>query len=383
MFDKYFDSSTVYHLVPHAPASQAPINPTGLSVSIPIDQEAPSGSHSPSSLDHQSSSVCQGVVAEHLFEVNPFTATDPEPFVNVFAPDHNSEASSSGLEAIRIFLANAASKNMTVYQMDMKTTFLDGELKEEVYVSQPEGFVDPDRPHHIYRLKKALYRLKQAPRAWYDTLSKFLLAQGFSKDIMADVNAPIEQAPAVAPPTRTDEQILPRIRWVPIGKSNCYLDAEKSQSNPIYKIAVDILKHTNFFRAFTASSTIPAIYIQQFWDTICYDRTDGGYKCQLDEQWFNLTKDTLRDALQITPVNNNKAFSSPPTQDTLINFVNVSNLIQGLESGEPPVLTDSVGASSIELISIMSERPKEQKGVNLDGRFRNELITNDIEGSSC
>ncbi|GJU72681.1 hypothetical protein Tco_1264086 [Tanacetum coccineum] len=139
---------------------------------------------------------------------------------------------------------------------------------------------------------------------------------------MADVNAPVEQAPAVAPPTRTDEQILPRIRWVPIGKSNCYLDAEKSQSNPIYKIAVDILKHTNFFRAFTASSTIPAIYIQQFWDTICYDRTDGGYKCQLDEQWFNLTKDTLRDALQITPVNNNKAFSSPPTQDTLINFVN-------------------------------------------------------------
>ncbi|GKA71606.1 hypothetical protein Tco_0777745 [Tanacetum coccineum] len=143
-----------------------------------------------------------------------------------------------------------------------------------------------------------------------------------SQNIMADVNAPVEQAPAVAPPTRTDEQILPRIRWVPIGKSNCYLDAEKSQSNPIYKIAVDILKHTNFFRAFTASSTIPAIYIQQFWDTICYDRTDGGYKCQLDEQWFNLTKDTLRDALQITPVNNNKAFSSPPTQDTLINFVN-------------------------------------------------------------
>ncbi|GJY14152.1 hypothetical protein Tco_0383461 [Tanacetum coccineum] len=139
---------------------------------------------------------------------------------------------------------------------------------------------------------------------------------------MADVNAPVEQAHVVAPPIRTDEQILPRIRWVPIGKSNCYLDAEKSQSNPIYKIAVDILKQTNFFRAFTASSTIPAIYIQQFWDTICYDRTNGGYKCQLDEQWFNLTKDTLRDALQITPVNNNKVFSSPLTQDTLINFVN-------------------------------------------------------------
>ncbi|GJS88263.1 retrovirus-related pol polyprotein from transposon TNT 1-94 [Tanacetum coccineum] len=81
------------------------------------------------------------------------------------------------LEAIRIFLANAASKNMTVYQMDVKITFLNGELKEEVYVSQPEGFVDQDRPHHVYRPKKALYGLKQAPRAWYDTLSKFLLAQ--------------------------------------------------------------------------------------------------------------------------------------------------------------------------------------------------------------
>ncbi|GJR43040.1 retrovirus-related pol polyprotein from transposon TNT 1-94 [Tanacetum coccineum] len=88
------------------------------------------------------------------------------------------------LEAIRIFLANAASKNMTVYQMDVKTAFLNGELKEEVYVSQPEGFVDPDRPNHVYRLKKALYGLKQAPRAWYDTLSKFLLAQGFSKGVV-------------------------------------------------------------------------------------------------------------------------------------------------------------------------------------------------------
>ncbi|GKD75763.1 hypothetical protein Tco_1334045 [Tanacetum coccineum] len=77
-----------------------------------------------------------------------------------------------------------------------------------------------------------------------------------------------EQAPAMAPPTRTDDQILPRSSWVPVGKSNCYLDVEKSQSNPIYKIAVDILKHTNFFRAFIASSTFPSIYIYQFWDTV-------------------------------------------------------------------------------------------------------------------
>ena len=88
------------------------------------------------------------------------------------------------IEAIRIFLAYAASHNMIVYQMDIKTAFLNGELKEEVYVTQPEGFVDPERPNHVYRLKKALYGLKQAPRAWYDTLSKFLLTNGFSKGVI-------------------------------------------------------------------------------------------------------------------------------------------------------------------------------------------------------
>nr|GEY74012.1 monodehydroascorbate reductase [Tanacetum cinerariifolium] len=102
----------------------------------------------------------------------------------------------------------------------------------------------------------------------------------------------------------------------------CYLDLEKSQGNPIYKIAVDLLKNTNFFRAFTASSTIPSIYIQQFWDTIQYDKKAGSYMCQLDEQWFILTKDTLREALQITPINNNQPFVAPPSSDALINFVN-------------------------------------------------------------
>ncbi|GJX13691.1 monodehydroascorbate reductase [Tanacetum coccineum] len=137
-----------------------------------------------------------------------------------------------------------------------------------------------------------------------------------------NVNAPAKQAPAMAPPTRTDDQILPRSSWVPVGKSNFYLDVEKSQSNPIYKIVVDILKHTNLFRAFTTSSTISSIYIQQFWDTIRYVKNTGSYSCQLDEQWFDLNKDTLRDALQITPFDNNKPFSSPPTPDALINFVN-------------------------------------------------------------
>ncbi|GJR71545.1 retrovirus-related pol polyprotein from transposon TNT 1-94 [Tanacetum coccineum] len=88
------------------------------------------------------------------------------------------------LEAIRIFLAFAAHINMVVYQMDVKTSFLNGNLREEVYVSQPDGFVDPDNPNHVYKLKKALYGLKQAPRAWYDMLSSFLISQDFSKGSM-------------------------------------------------------------------------------------------------------------------------------------------------------------------------------------------------------
>nr|GEV05917.1 hypothetical protein [Tanacetum cinerariifolium] len=116
-----------------------------------------------------------------------------------------------------------------------------------------------------------------------------------SSNTMADVNvnAHAEQAPAMALPTRTDDQILHHSGW-----------------------------HTNFFRAFTTSLTIPSIYIQQFWDTVQYVKNTKSYSCQLDEQWFDLNKNTLRDALQITLVDNNNSFSSPPTPDVLINFVN-------------------------------------------------------------
>ncbi|GKF77858.1 retrovirus-related pol polyprotein from transposon TNT 1-94, partial [Tanacetum coccineum] len=92
------------------------------------------------------------------------------------------------IEAIRIFIANTAHKNMTVYQMDVKTAFLSGVLREEVHISQPEGFVDQDHPNHVYRQKKALYGLKQASRALYDLLSKLLLYQKFSK---GDVDPPL------------------------------------------------------------------------------------------------------------------------------------------------------------------------------------------------
>ncbi|GKD62551.1 retrovirus-related pol polyprotein from transposon TNT 1-94, partial [Tanacetum coccineum] len=139
---------------------------------------------------------------------------------------------------------------------------------------------------------------KALPRERFE----FLLPRLGMKNTMVDVNvnAPAEQAPAMAPPARTDDQILPRIRWVPIGKSNCYLDVERSQSNPIYKIAVDILTQTKLFRAFVASSTIPSIYIQQFWDTIQHTQRRPSDHTSQQQQ----------------------CFSSPPTTDALIKFFN-------------------------------------------------------------
>nr|GFA18260.1 hypothetical protein [Tanacetum cinerariifolium] len=85
------------------------------------------------------------------------------------------------IEAIRLFLAYVADKEFTVYQMDVKTAFLNGILKDEVYVGQPPGFVSKQYPDHVYALEKALYGLKQAPRAWYDVLSQFLIESGFQK----------------------------------------------------------------------------------------------------------------------------------------------------------------------------------------------------------
>nr|GEY71913.1 putative Gag-Pol polyprotein [Tanacetum cinerariifolium] len=315
-FDEYLEPPHAERSVSPAQAVQAPVNSAGTTSSTTIGQDAPSPSISPASSALQSHSLHQGVVTESTFmEDNLVAPVDNNPFINVFALEPHFASSSSGdikevidfeesfalvarIKSIRIFIANATSENMTISQMDVKTAFLNGELKEEVYVSLSEGFVDPDHPTHVYRLKKALYGLKQAPRAFSIGNIHQKLVSDSDPYTMADVNvnALTGQAPTMAPPTRIDDQMFPHIRWVPIRKSNCYLDMEKSQSNPIYKIAL--------------------------WDTVRYDKSAGCYRCQLDEQWFDLTKDTLRDAFQITPVNNNQAITSPPSSDTLINFVN-------------------------------------------------------------
>nr|GEU78695.1 hypothetical protein CTI12_AA067210 [Tanacetum cinerariifolium] len=408
MFDEYLEPSRIDRPVSPTPAVSVPVNSANTPLYTSIDQVAPFPSHSPSSLALQSLCLHQGIAAEStLIDENPFAPVDNDPFTNIFAPELTSEASSSGdassaessyawlvakgyrqeegidfkesfasvarIEAIRIFIANAASKNMTIYQMDIKTTFLNGELKEEVYkfwmescdpvdtsmVDRLKLDEDPlwipvdqtrfrsmvgslmyltasrhdlvaialccnnvhhswckhiDIRHHFIRdqVEKGMVELffmttdyqlagiftKALPRERFKFLSRDLrvvcselctlnrIILRVVIDTMADMNIPVndvpaEQAHAVAPPTRTDDQFFSSSKWVPIGKSNCVLD-----------------------------------------DTMCFNSSIGFYSCQLDEKWFNLHKDVLRDALNITPTNDNNPYVAPPSSDTVIEYVN-------------------------------------------------------------
>nr|GEY13543.1 retrovirus-related Pol polyprotein from transposon TNT 1-94 [Tanacetum cinerariifolium] len=174
MFDEYFNPLTiVLSLVQEAAAPRAEVLVDSF-VLISISQDAPSTNNvfliklkriykiktdkSGGVLKKKARLVAQGFRQEEGID-----------FEESFAPV-------ARIKAIRIFIANAAYKNMTIYQMDVKTAFLNGELKEEVYLLQPVEFFDQDNPSHVYKLKKALYGLKQAPRAWYDMLSSFLIS---------------------------------------------------------------------------------------------------------------------------------------------------------------------------------------------------------------
>ncbi|GJT55081.1 retrovirus-related pol polyprotein from transposon TNT 1-94 [Tanacetum coccineum] len=208
MFDEYFNPLTI--AVSPVPIADAPrvVDLADSPVSTSIDQDAPSISI-PSTQDQEHSPIISQGSSSNVRPIHTLFEslgrwTKDHPIANVIGDPSRSISTRKQLqtdamwqeeginfeesfapvariEDICIFVANAANKNMTIFQMDVKTAFLNGELKEEFYVSQPEGFVDQDNPSHVYKLKKALYGLKQAPRAWYDMLSSFLILQHFSK----------------------------------------------------------------------------------------------------------------------------------------------------------------------------------------------------------
>nr|GEU42721.1 hypothetical protein [Tanacetum cinerariifolium] len=176
MVSEQSSSGPVLHeMTPTTIIAPKPTASTGSPSSTIVDQDAPSPSNSQTTLETQCPILSNDVEEDN--QDLDIAHMDNDPFFESFAPV-------ARLEAIRIFLAYDAHMNMVVYQIDVKTAFLNGNLWEEVYVSQSDRFVDPDNPNHVYKLKKALYGLKQAPRAWYDMLSSILISQDFSKGLV-------------------------------------------------------------------------------------------------------------------------------------------------------------------------------------------------------
>nr|GEV36745.1 retrovirus-related Pol polyprotein from transposon TNT 1-94 [Tanacetum cinerariifolium] len=310
MFDEYIKPPCAKRPIPPAQAEQAPVNSAGTPLSNTVDQDIYKVK-----LDEYGDVLKNKVrlVAKGYRQ---------EEGINF----EESFALVAHIEAIRIFIANATSKNMTVYQMDVKTAFLNGELKEEVYVSQPEGFVDPDHPTHVYRLKKALYGLKQAPRAWMDSGDSV-------KTPMVD-RLKLDEDPSGIPVDQTYFRGM-------VG-SLMYLTA----SRPDLVFAVCMCarsKHIDIRHHFIREQVERGV-VELYFMTTDYQLADIFTKA-LPRQRFKFIFSrldkmadvnalsgqahemappvhTLREALQITPVNSNQAFTSPPTAEVLINFVN-------------------------------------------------------------
>nr|GEW44255.1 retrovirus-related Pol polyprotein from transposon TNT 1-94 [Tanacetum cinerariifolium] len=245
------------------------------------------------------------------------------------------------IEAIRIFIANAAHKNMTIYQMDVKMDFLNGSLKEEVYVSYPKGFVDQDNPSHVYKLKKALYGLKQAPHAWYDMLSSFLISQKFSK-CAVDPTFFTRHAGndlLLAKPTEKHLQAVKRIfrylkrtinmsHWyskdtenrLNIGKCNERIPRGLKPKEESFQVVLDALALTPCYPAFVITADVTKVYMHQFWNSV-YKHHDF-YLFKIDKKKrFKFTLDVFRDIFQICPRIKDQDFDSLPSKEDTISFL--------------------------------------------------------------
>ncbi|GKC66734.1 retrovirus-related pol polyprotein from transposon TNT 1-94 [Tanacetum coccineum] len=173
MFDEFFNPPPSVVSSVHAAAARRPVDPTGSPASTSFEQNAPSASTSSTQEQDQSPTISQGVVEQientyfddpchETLHENSVSQVKKEEFEGVlknkarlvaqgFRQEEGIDFEESftlvaRIEAIHIFIANATNKNMTIYQMDIKTAFLNGEVREVVYVSQPEGFVNQDKP---------------------------------------------------------------------------------------------------------------------------------------------------------------------------------------------------------------------------------------------
>nr|GEU95150.1 retrovirus-related Pol polyprotein from transposon TNT 1-94 [Tanacetum cinerariifolium] len=359
MFDEYLEPLRIKRPVSYATVALVLVILAGTPSSTTIDQHAPSPSHSTSSLKLQLPTLHQGVAAgSSIIEDNPFAHAGNNPFINMFAllvakgyrqeegiDFEESFEPVARIEVIRIFIANAASKNITIYQMDVNTTFLNGELKKKVYVSQLEGYVDPDHPTHEYRLKKALYVLKHAPRAWHhlpkstlknlngsfgcqDTRRSTSESAQFLRDKLVSWSSKKPKSTVIS--TTEAEYIAisgccAQILWmspstltydtISFGRRfkkawlNCTCNDGLSACGHLHqgitKRAVRIstpvscdCEIMNMSRGllFILSSSLLVILANR------YEAKTGAYSFQLDETRFILDANLLRDALEITPI---------------------------------------------------------------------------------
>ncbi|GJY75765.1 retrovirus-related pol polyprotein from transposon TNT 1-94 [Tanacetum coccineum] len=256
------------------------------------------------------------------------------------------------LEAVRIFVAYAAHKNFPIFQMDVITAFLNGPLKEEVFVRQPDGFVDPEFPNHVYRLKKAIYGLKQAPKPGQSDHGKGIVSSdvnvGFSL-IIAKIDplslgtVTTQQANGVKGSGQSydiaikgkysineeeEAKIIEGIRREGFGWDPAFLAIEESilkkqnarLGRVLHRLYVDLYSQDSHFllelviplvdgtyasiqdgpicHALTAPADVPAVYLQQFWRTVSkVPDTEDTIKFLLDIEQFIYTVDMFRYTL--------------------------------------------------------------------------------------
>nr|GEU60007.1 hypothetical protein [Tanacetum cinerariifolium] len=288
LFDEYFHPSPcVDHPVPEV-ATPVPAISIGTPSLTPVDQDSPS----PKPSSEESSSKV--VILNNVHSVN-----QPPKHISKWTKDHliynviGNPSRPSYKEALTEFCwlkamqeelneferlkfldSRPAYMNMVVYQMDVKTALLNGILHDEVYVSQPNGFVDPENPNHVYKLKKALYGLKHAPRAWregkYILLSPRGIFSNQSKFALESLNKygmetcdPVDTSMVEKYKLDEDPQGIAKKR-VKINTTNVRLETIVPHKEDTFQVIIDVIKNSTCYKAFNISFEVPEIFMQQF-----------------------------------------------------------------------------------------------------------------------
>nr|GEU48989.1 retrovirus-related Pol polyprotein from transposon TNT 1-94 [Tanacetum cinerariifolium] len=266
-------------------------------------------------------------------------------FEESFAPD-------ARLESIRIFIAYVDHKNMVVYQMDLKIAFFNGNLREEVYVSQPDGFVDQDNPNHVYKLKKALYGSVDPTLFIRINGNDLLLKHGFES--CDPVDTPMvekskldddKEGKAIDPShyrvvqmpmhiivkyTRTidmtfdqqvalDEDIVPHTSRLRIGKSNFCLKPDISSKESTLQLTYDVLRLTPFYKAFLVIADVLEIYMQELWATVMVHHHPTRFKMDNKKHIVNL--EYFKEMLHICPRLPGQTFDELPFEEEILAFL--------------------------------------------------------------